>query len=124
MKVNWWVKSGSFQGPKLQGVVRGEGADWMTIRRDGIGVIDVRSVFETSDGALISSNYGGVFELGPEGYHNFLAGKYPPAPLMRGAPRFLTADPRYLWLNRLQCVVVGHVDMSRRNVTYDVHAIH
>jgi hypothetical protein len=124
LKVNWWVKAGSFRGPRLNGVIRAEGADFMTIRRDGIGSIDVRAVFQTDDGALITANYGGVFELGPEGYRNFLQGRFPEAPTMRGAPRYITADARYLWLNRLQCLAVGQVDVGARSVRYDVHAVH
>jgi hypothetical protein len=122
LKVNWWVKSGSFEGPRLRGIVRPEGADWMTIRRDGIGILEVRATLETFDGALISASYGGIFELGENGYQNFLAGKYPKNPGARTAPRYITADPRYRWLNRLQCLAAGTVDMERLNFVYDSYA--
>jgi hypothetical protein len=61
---------------------------------------------------LISASYSGVFELGEEGYENFLAGRYPNAPKARTAPRYITANPRYAWLNRLQCLAAGAVDMD------------
>jgi len=122
LKVNWWVKSGSFDGPRLRGIVRPEGADWMTIRPDGVGILEVRATLETHDGALISASYGGVFELGENGYERFLAGKYPKAPEARTTPRYVTADPRYSWLNRLVCTAVGTVDMDRLNFVYDSYA--
>ena len=31
---------------------------------------------------------------------------------LRGVPRFLTSHPNYLWLNRLQCLNVGDVDLA------------
>jgi len=123
LRVNWWLKSGSFAGPRLRGIVRPEGADWMTIRPDGIGVMEVRAVIETHDGALITASYSGVFDLGEDGYQNFLVGKYPKMPEARTAPRYLTSDARYLWLNRLQCVGAGAVDMDRFNVVYDLYAL-
>ena len=123
LKVNWWVKAGTIRGPRLNGIVRPEGADWMTVRPDGIGNVDVRATFEMDDGALISAHYGGVFELGEDGYANFLVGKFLPLPRMWGSPKYLTSDPRYLWLNRLQCVVQGQVQMDRHRVVYDIHAL-
>jgi Protein of unknown function (DUF3237) len=123
LRVNWWLKSGSFDGPRLRGIVRPEGADWMTIRQDGIGIMEVRATIETHDGALIISSYSGLFDLGEDGYENFLVGKYPKAPEARTVPRYLTADPRYKWLNRLQCMGAGAVDMDKLNVVYDLYAL-
>jgi Protein of unknown function (DUF3237) len=124
LKVNWWIKSGSFDGPRLRGILRSEGGDSMTIRPDGIGVMDVRATLETHDGALIAAWYSGLFELGEDGYENFLQGKYPKTPALRSAPRYLTVDSRYTWLNRFQCVGAGHVDMDRLNVLFDTYALH
>jgi hypothetical protein len=122
LKVNWWVKSGSFDGPRLRGRIRPEGADWMTIRRDGVGILEVRATLETHDGALISASYSGIFELGEDGYESFLAGKYPQMPQARTTPRYVTADPRYSWLNRLQCIAAGSVDMETLSFVYDSFA--
>ena len=43
--VNWFWNPGEGQvvGPKIKAKVRRVGGDWMTIRRDGIGVMDVRA---------------------------------------------------------------------------------
>jgi hypothetical protein len=40
---------------------------------------------------------------------------------LRGAPRFLTSHPDYLWLNRIQCVNVGEVDLNSWVVGYDLY---
>ena len=41
---------------------------------------------------------------------------------LRVVPRFLTAHPDYLWLNRLQCLGVGQVNLESLEVGYDVCA--
>ncbi len=41
----------------------------------------------------------------------------------RVVPRFLTAHPDYLWLNRLQCIGVGQVNLESLEVAYDVYAL-
>jgi Protein of unknown function (DUF3237) len=123
LKVNWYVKGGSFSGSKLSGKVLPVGGDWMTIRRDGIGDVGVRATFETDDGALLYLTTTGAFELGTDGYQNFLARNWPSLPTVRSSPSFSTAHPAYLWLNRLQCIGVGEVNMKKLLVTYDVHAV-
>lgn len=124
LKVDWYVTGGSVVGPRLNGTVRPEGGDWMTIRRDGIGEVDVRATIDTDDGALIYLTTTGVFELGEDGYRNFITRNWPSTPLVRSSPVFLTAHPRYQWLNRLQCLGVGMVRMGELLVSYDVYAVH
>ena len=97
------------RGERVNGRMLAYGGDWMTVRHDGIALLDVRNVIETDDGARILYRYNGIADLGEDGYERFLAGEAPVAPL-RGAPRLSTADPAYAWLNRLQCVVAGEID--------------
>jgi Protein of unknown function (DUF3237) len=123
LKVNWYVRGGGVVGPKLNAIIRPEGGDWMTLRPDGIGILGIHATLATQDGALIYTTYSGVFELGEDGYQNFLNQKWPNAPPLRSTPRFLTEHPRYKWLNRLQCIGVGEVRMSDLLVVYDLYAI-
>jgi hypothetical protein len=123
LKVDWYVTGGVVAGPELNATVRGEGGDWMTIRRDGIGDINVRATLETNDGALIYVTESGFFELGKDGYRNFLDKRWPSTPALHIAPRFLTAAPQYQWLNRLQCLGVGEVRMEELIVCYDAYAV-
>lgn len=123
IKVNWYISSGEFVGPKLNGKIRHEGGDWMTIRRDGVGIMDVRATLEVLDGALIYITYPGYFELGENGYDNFLKKKWPPTPPTRTTPRLFTAHPKYLWVNRLQCIGIGRVVMAEPLYEYDMYGL-
>jgi Protein of unknown function (DUF3237) len=77
LRLNVYVTGGEITGPKVLGKVRPVGADWLTIRRDGIGILDVRATMETNDGALIYVTLDGTLDLGEDGYEQFLQGKLP-----------------------------------------------
>ncbi|WP_299488456.1 DUF3237 domain-containing protein [Acaryochloris sp. IP29b_bin.137] len=123
LKINWFVKIGQVSGPKLNAIFSPYGSDHMTIRPDGIGILDADVTLTTAEGALIQTRYSGVFELGQQGYQNFLRRQWPNAPPLRIAPRFLTEHPKYQWLNRLQCIGIGEVQMSNLLVIYDLYAL-
>ena len=61
-------------------------------------------------------------DLGPDGYESFLKGRLAQEATIRAVPRFQTSDPNYLWLNRLQCLNVGDVDLTTGLVRYDIYA--
>ena len=90
---------------------------------DGMGILDVRAAFESHDGALIDAAYSGVADLGEDGYQKFLRQDLPRTVQLRIAPRFRTVHPSYQWLNRVQCIGIGEVDMERLEVRYDVYAV-
>jgi len=123
IRVNFSVTGGEITGPNLRGKVRPVAGDWFTVRTDGIGVLDVRDTFESHDGALIEANYFGVADLGEDGYQKFLRQTPPRTLKIRTAPRYRTSHPGYLWLNRVQCVGIGEVDMERLEACYDVYAL-
>jgi hypothetical protein len=119
----WYPDEGVVTGPKLSAKVRRLGGDWMTIRRDGIGVIDVRATLETRDGALLHVKYLGYLDLGENGYQDFLAQRWPARAPSRTTPRFHTSHPNYLWLNRVICVAVGEARMQELVYVYDLYAV-
>ena len=124
IRVNAYVTGGEVSGPKLRGRLLPVGGDWLTIRTDGVGVLDVRATIETHDGALIYVTYAGVIDLGEDGYQKFLQGEPPASGTpIRTAPRFHTAHPDYQWLNRLQCLGIGQAFLERSEVVYDVYAV-
>jgi len=123
LRVNAYISGGEIWGPRLRGRVLPVGADWLTIRPDGVGVLDVRTTIETSDGALVYVEYMGVMDLGPDGYQRMLTGNPPARAAIQVAPRFLTSHPDYLWLNRLQCLNVGMADFATSSVSYDTYAV-
>lgn len=122
IRVTWNAAAGTVVGPKLNAKVL-QAADWMQIRSDGIGDVDVKAMLETIDGARIMAFYTGTIEWGEDGYQNFLDKNYPKALRAWVSPRFLTADSTYTWLNRLQCIGVGEVFLDDRNYIYDLYAI-
>jgi Protein of unknown function (DUF3237) len=125
IKVNWfWYPAeGVVVGPKLNAKVRRMGGDWMTIRRDGVGVMDVRATLETSDGALLYVSYLGYFDLGENGYQDFLRRRWPNRAPTRTTPRFSAAHPNYRWLNRVPCLGIGEVRMDELVYIYDMYAV-
>jgi hypothetical protein len=124
LRVNVYVTEGAVTGPRVAGKLRPVGGDWLTVRRDGVGILDVRLTIETNDGALIYGTYSGVVDLGEDGYERFAQGT-PPASgtAIRMSPRFYTAHPNYLWLNRLHCLGIGQAFLERAEVAYDVYAV-
>ena len=123
LRRTFYILSGECVGPRLNATIRPVGADWMVIQRDGVAIPNVRTTWETPEGALLYGEYSGVFDLGEDGYENALRNQFPTLPVVQLAPRFSTSHPRYLWLNRLQCVGIGQVDMDRLLVQYDLHAV-
>jgi hypothetical protein len=118
------VDGGRFEGPKLNGKVMPDGADWVVRRADGSTAIDVRLGLMTDDGAAIAMTYTGLLCLnGEDAARRFRRGE-PVAydeTYIRTTPRFETADPRYDWLNRV--IAVANGGAPRTSPTYQVFAI-
>jgi len=123
IRVNFYVTGGTIDGPRLHGTILPVGGDWLTIRRDGIGALDVRATLKAADEALIFVAYHGIGDLGSDGYEKFLHGERPPKLTLRTAPVFRSSAPQYQWLHRLLCVSTGVVDFERSEVRYDVFAV-
>lgn len=124
VRVNFYNAGGEFTGPLLRGKLReGTGGDWFTVRKDGIGLLDVRATLETDDGALILITYDGFADLGEDGYEKFIKHGPPSVVHSRISPKFRTSHPKYMWLNRLHCFGVGLYEAATNAATYDIYAI-
>lgn len=105
----FYVRSGTFEGPRMKGEVLPGGGDWFLLRPDNVGELDVRDTLKTHDGALIYATYRGIFSASQEAWQKIYKGE----PVDRDqyyfytAPTFQTSAPDYLWLNRLLAVAVG-----------------
>ena len=84
---------------------------------------NVRATLELSDGALVHTSYNGIAEVGPDGHARFLASAPPQRIPLPITPRYQTAHPQYLWLNRLQGIGIGEVDLQSMRVSYDIYAL-
>jgi hypothetical protein len=103
------ITGGTVKGPRVNGTVAHLGADWLTMRADGMAQLDVRALITTDDGAVIHTHYLGVMAPGEAG------------PRIVTAPLFETGDERYTWLNGLQAVAVGAPGAGA--VDYDVYRV-
>ncbi|MFI5399983.1 MAG: DUF3237 domain-containing protein [SAR324 cluster bacterium] len=123
VRINFCNGGGEFNGPALRGKLRDSGGDWMTVRTDGVALLDARVTFETHDGALILVTYPGMIDFGEGGHARFLKGELPAVARIRTSPRFLTGHPAYAWLNRLHCVGIGEYRSATRSASYEVYAV-
>jgi hypothetical protein len=103
------VASGTFEGPRMRGIVLPGGGDWFLTRANGIGELDVRATLRTDDGALILMTYHGVLDASPGVVERVFAGEDvdPAEYYFRTAPRFETGDERYAWLNSRVAIASG-----------------
>jgi hypothetical protein len=102
------VTGGEVTGPKVNGTLRAQGGDWVTMRADGSAQLDVRLTILTDDGAAILMEYKGVLSTGDDRK-------------ARVAPLFQTGDERYAWLNGVQAIAIGVTGQG--DVTYEVYAV-
>jgi xanthine dehydrogenase YagT iron-sulfur-binding subunit len=95
----------------------------MRIHTDGIGIVNVTEVLQLNSGARLFCSYGGVFDLGPDGYARALRGEFDAFPAFVMTPIYTTSEPRLAWLNRAQCISVGRVDTKAMRIEHDVYLI-
>jgi hypothetical protein len=102
------------EGARLKAsLVGAASADWVTVAPDGsVGALDVRATLRTDDGALIFSEYRGRVSFGRDGLHRVYT-----------SPRYETGDPRYAWLNSLQCIGKGVSNPKERWLRYRLYAV-
>ena len=117
------ITGGRFQGPRLRGTVLPGGGDWLRIRADSVGELDVRITLRTDDDALIYMHYGGLLHFPEAARVKMRAGQTigPSEYYLRSTPVFETGAEPYAWLNRTLAVGVGR--RTRDGVAYRVHAI-
>ncbi|MFE6743218.1 DUF3237 domain-containing protein [Streptomyces tubercidicus] len=103
------VVGGTFEGPRLSGVILPGGADWQVLHPDGMASIDTRYTLRTHDGAHLYLSTNGVRHGPPEVLQRLAEGKPvdPAEYYFRLFCRFETGDERYGWLNRTLAVASG-----------------
>ena len=106
-----YVKSGTFEGPRLKGEVLPGGGDWFLSRPDNVGELDIRATMRTDDGHLIYASYRGLLHGGDAGS----------GLCFRTTPYYETASEKYGWLNRI--VAVGMGRPIEGGIAYEVYAI-
>ncbi len=103
------ITGGTFEGDRLRGTVETGGSDWMTLRPDGVTMLDVRVVLRTDDDALVMLTYHGLRHGPPEVMARLAAGEQvdPAEYYLRTTLYFETSAEPYSWLNKLVAVATG-----------------
>jgi hypothetical protein len=117
------IAHGHFDGLRLRGKVLSGSSDWTLMREDGVLELDLRLTLETDDGVLIHMTSFGI-RHGPEDVMAALArGEHvdPSSYYFRTMPRFETAHPDYLFLNRMLTVASG--DRRPEGPIYSIYEI-
>jgi hypothetical protein len=117
------ITGGKFKGPRLNGTILNNGADWQLVSADGLAHLDTRYALKTDDGALIYIQTHG-FRYGPADVMAEIAKGNPVDPnkyYFRVYIQFETGSARYEWLNRAMAIGAG---MRLRNaVIYDAYMV-
>jgi hemoglobin len=112
---------GAVDGPMLNGKFAPLAA-YMLVDVDGIGTLYVRAPLVLNDGAALEIEATVRYDFGADGYRKAAAGALPDS-IVAGGLRFLTAHPRYLWLNRALCLGVGELHSREKSIEYDLYVI-
>ena len=123
-RVNGYISDGKVSGPKVNGKIRPVDGNWAHMRSDAVIVVDYRVTIETEDGALICAACKGIADPGEDALQKLPRGE----PLARFRPlrwgvQSHTADPSYLWLNRVYGLGIGQYDSQTHELTVDVYAV-
>ena len=118
-----YIKGGTFDGPKVKGVVLPGGGDWFVRRPDGVVELDVRVTLRTDDGHLIYCYFRGINDMPPEVARRVLMGEVIDSSdyYYRITPILETASQKYGWLNRIVTVAIGRITST--GVHYKVYTI-
>ena len=124
LRINWYFTEGRFVGPDYEGVVLPGGGGLYAYppgrhrhRRVVTELLQMRT------GARLYCSYGGMFDLGVDGYARALRNEFDAFPPFVTAPTYTTADKGLAWLNRAQCIGLGRVDTKAMRIDYDVYAV-
>ena len=118
-----YIKGGTFEGPKIKGVVLPGGGDWFVRRADKVVEVDVRCVLRTDDSHLIYCRFRGINEMTAEVAIKAITGqsidssKY----YFRVTAVIETGSKKYDWLNRV--VAVGAGNLTPVGVEYKIYTV-
>jgi hypothetical protein len=103
------ITGGAVAGPRLAGTILPGGADWQTLRADGVAELEARYTLRADDGALIGVVNRGLRHGPDEVMRRLIAGEPvdPDAYYFRSSPVFETAAPAHAWLTRTVFIATG-----------------
>jgi hypothetical protein len=114
------IIGGVFSGPGLRGEVLPGGADWQTLRSDGVAELEARYTLRTEDGSLIYVRNHALRHGSPEAIAALAAGRPadPASYYFRGATFFETSAAPYAWLGKVIVVCTGEREPAAVNLKF------
>ncbi len=114
------ITGGTFEGPRVRGIVLPGGADAQIIRADGVTDLVARYTLRVDDGTLIYVVNRGLRHGPPETMQRIARGESvdPAAYYFRTTPVFEVASGRHDWLNRSVFVGTGARYAAEVHVRY------
>ncbi|MDN3657612.1 DUF3237 domain-containing protein [Ferruginibacter paludis] len=103
------LTGGTFNGPKLRGIILPGGADWQLIKDAEVAEINARYTLEADDGTLIYISNKGMRVASPEVLKKISSGEVvpPDAYYFRTVPVFEVAKGKYDWLMKSLFIAKG-----------------
>jgi len=117
------ILGGEVRGEAIKGTIFPYGADFQTIRPNGLTELEAKYAFETDDGAIVYIEYVGI-RFGPKELLDRIAKGWNVDPALiyfRSVPKFETGAEKYRWLMENLFVGVGARHPDR--VEIDVHQV-
>ena len=122
--LHYTVASGKLEGPEVElSAIPYGGAEWGTMRGDGVIALESRHVFRTPHGDLVYTTFFGLYDVGDDGYIDALDCALGSSARAEVAIRFYTPAKDYRWLNRAQFVGLGERDFVSRTLALRIFAL-
>lgn len=117
------ITGGHFEGERLKGEIKNNGADWQVVTPDGIALIETRYLLKTDDGALIYLRTDGYRHGRKDVLDRVAKGEDvdPASYYFRITMRFETSDAKYQWLNKT--IGIGTAMRLGKAVIYDAYTL-
>jgi len=121
--LHYVVASGRFQGPDIElTAVANCGAEWDTVRGDGVILFESRHVLHTPAEDLVCASLTGLYDVGDDGYVDALDDVLSTVPA-EFSVRFYTGALEYRWLNRTLFVGQGRRDFALHTLSLHIYAL-
>jgi hypothetical protein len=103
------ITGGKVAGPNIKGEILKGGADWQTVRKDGVAELEAHYQFKTDDGTVIYIKNVGVRVATPEVAQKIANGEKVDASqyYFRTTPRFEAPSGKYGWINDTLFICTG-----------------
>ncbi len=117
------VAAGAFEGPELAlTVVPNCGAEWATVRGDGVITFESKQILDAPNGDLVCASICGLYDVGDDGYVDVLDDALNARVRAKFSVRFYTSSTEYRWLSRELFIGEGERDFALHTFRFQIFA--